>query len=320
MRSGVARLVLVATVLGLLHVGCSDLSGGGGNGGSAGMGGTTQPPEGPVRVAFIGDSITEAVGTPESAVNYPEHLETLLGSDFELGNFGVGGATMRDIGAFSYWGLPEFADAKAFEPHLVTIQLGTNDTKPAIWDADAYEANYRSMIEEMQALSSEPTILLLRPTPVFGENQWNIRGDVLQDEVLPIIDELGAEYDLAVVDVHTPLLDHADLFPDTVHPTAEGGRLIALELVSPIVEAAEERGFQISTVGNPAVFPCSEQGIRDAITEGGGPHTFDCDGPTTVVTQEAVVVDKGVALDGQGDLTIARDGIRTGFIAEEQAQ
>jgi len=30
------------------------------------------------------------------------------------------------------------------------------------------------------------------------------------------------------------------------------------------------------------VFPCTEQGIRDAIALGGGPHTFDCNGPSVV--------------------------------------
>ena len=30
-----------------------------------------------------------------------------------------------------------------------------------------------------------------------------------------------------------------------------------------------------------SLFPCTEQGIRDAIAEGGGPHFFACDGPTT---------------------------------------
>jgi hypothetical protein len=32
-----------------------------------------------------------------------------------------------------------------------------------------------------------------------------------------------------------------------------------------------------------SVCPCTEGGIRAAIAEGGGPFTFDCDGPTTVV-------------------------------------
>jgi hypothetical protein len=39
-----------------------------------------------------------------------------------------------------------------------------------------------------------------------------------------------------------------------------------------------------------------------------------------VVTQEALVIDKDVALDGQANLTVARDRIHAGFIVEEQAQ
>jgi hypothetical protein len=49
---------------------------------------------------------------------------------------------------------------------------------------------------------------------------------------------------------------------------------------------------------------CSEQGIRDAIAAGGGPHTFDCDSPTTVVTEGAIVIDNDVILDGSGELTL----------------
>jgi hypothetical protein len=52
------------------------------------------------------------------------------------------------------------------------------------------------------------------------------------------------------------------------------------------------------------VFPCTEQGIRDAIAEGGGPHTFDCDGPTNVATQSEIVIDKNVIIDGETLLTV----------------
>jgi hypothetical protein len=54
-------------------------------------------------------------------------------------------------------------------------------------------------------------------------------------------------------------------------------------------------------------FPCTEQGIRDAIAEGGGPQTFDCSGPTTVVTKAEIVIDNDVILDGEGNLTVDGD-------------
>jgi predicted outer membrane repeat protein len=49
---------------------------------------------------------------------------------------------------------------------------------------------------------------------------------------------------------------------------------------------------------------CTEQGIRDAIAAGGGPYTFACDGPTTVVTGAVVAIDNDVILDGEGNLTV----------------
>jgi hypothetical protein len=54
-------------------------------------------------------------------------------------------------------------------------------------------------------------------------------------------------------------------------------------------------------------FACTEQGIRDAIAQGGGPHTFDCDGPQTIVTKAEIVIDNEVTLDGNGDLTVDGD-------------
>ena len=54
-------------------------------------------------------------------------------------------------------------------------------------------------------------------------------------------------------------------------------------------------------------FACTEQGILDAIAEGGGPHTFACDGPQTVTTQAEIVIDNDVILDGEGKLTVDGD-------------
>ena len=51
-------------------------------------------------------------------------------------------------------------------------------------------------------------------------------------------------------------------------------------------------------------FHCTEQGVRNAIAAGGGPYTFDCDGPTTVVTEAEIAIAKDVILDGQGNLTV----------------
>ena len=52
---------------------------------------------------------------------------------------------------------------------------------------------------------------------------------------------------------------------------------------------------------------CAEQGILDAIAAGGGPYTFDCNGPQTVVTQAEIAIHNDVILDGEGNVTVDGD-------------
>ncbi|MGB8221809.1 MAG: choice-of-anchor Q domain-containing protein [Polyangiales bacterium] len=56
--------------------------------------------------------------------------------------------------------------------------------------------------------------------------------------------------------------------------------------------------------GRIGSFPCTEQGIRDAIAEGGGPHFFACDEQTPVVLTEELVIDNDVIFDGEGELIL----------------
>lgn len=74
----------------------------------------------------------------------------------------------------------------------------------------------------------------------------------------------------------------------------------------PVEDAAECAGGAGICLSGKCVgrFPCTERGIRDAIAAGGGPHTFACDGPTTVVTEAEITIDKEVILDGEDNLTI----------------
>ena len=87
----------------------------------------------------------------------------------------------------------------------------------------------------------------------------------------------------------------------------------ALGLV-PLVGCGETSGAMTEA------FPCTEQGIRDAIAEGGGPHTFNCGGPATVVTGAEIVIDKNVVLDGESNLTVDGNNDHTVFVVPEFMQ
>src|SRR5262245_35770894 len=87
-----------------------------------------------IKVACIGDSITEGGNLDNPSVNaYPIVLGRLLGTNYITRNFGVSGRTLLRKGDFPYWNDPAFRNATNFAPNIVTIKLGTNDSKPQNW-------------------------------------------------------------------------------------------------------------------------------------------------------------------------------------------
>lgn len=57
--------------------------------------------------------------------------------------------------------------------------------------------------------------------------------------------------------------------------------------------------------------PCTLDGIRGAVAEGGGPYTFDCEGSTIIASENApgannVIIDNDVQLDGEGNILLAK--------------
>jgi lysophospholipase L1-like esterase len=175
----------------------------------------------PVKVACIGDSITEGAGA-EGGKSYPAQLQGMLGDQWAVSNFGVSGRTLLKKGDFPYWNEAKYQSALKSEPDVVISMLGTNDTKPQNWKfEDEFAADYAELVKSFQALPSKPRILVCRPCPVpepgnFGINEKNLKVWMKR------IDKLAKDMDLGVIDMHKALDDQPELLPDRVHPNTEG--------------------------------------------------------------------------------------------------
>lgn len=197
--------------------------------------------ESKIRVACIGDSITYGSGIQGRESNsYPAVLQRLLGDRYEVRNFGVSATTLLKKGDKPYWNDPAFAKATRFQPQVVVIKLGTNDTKPqnkiSIRD---FATDYAAMIDHFARLRTKPTIYACLPVPVFA-TRWGINEATVTNAVLPAIRKAAAEKKVHVIDLHQALSGKPELFPDQVHPNAEGARLIA-EAVAAAVSASTRK-------------------------------------------------------------------------------
>ena len=182
----------------------------------------------PVKVACIGDSITFGYGIKGRNENsYPAQLGKMLGKSHEVRNFGVSASTMLKKGNKPYWTLKQFQAAQDYQPHIVVIKLGTNDTKPGNWKHKAeFAPNYIEMVKRFQALESKPAVWICYPVPVFPE-RWGINDKTVREDVIPLIDRVGEQTGARVIDVYKPLEGKPELVPDKVHPNGAGARIIA---------------------------------------------------------------------------------------------
>ena len=181
-----------------------------------------------IRVACVGDSITYGASIEDRENNnYPVVLGRSLGEKFEVRNFGVSGATLLKKGDFSYWDRPAFKAATQFNPHVVVIKLGTNDTKPQNWKHAAdYAADYEAMIDHFAALPAKPKIWLCSPAPVY-QTRWGISEKSVVEEVIPKVQALAKRKGLPIIDLYTALSGKPEMFPDKIHPNAAGARVMA---------------------------------------------------------------------------------------------
>lgn len=175
----------------------------------------------PVKVACIGDSITQGSGAGPGR-SYPTQLQELLGDKWKVGNFGVSGRTLLKKGDFPYWNEKKYQEALQFLPDVVIIMLGTNDTKPQNFKHEKeFSDDYAELVNSFQGLASEPRIYVCRPCPVPDPGNFGINDKNLQVYIKKV-DELAEEMNLGVIDMHKALADKPQMLPDKVHPNAEG--------------------------------------------------------------------------------------------------
>ena len=211
-----------------------------------------------IRVACLGNSITDGFGIDmASAYGYPAMLQKKLGADYWVRNFGVSARTMLNKGDYPYMNEPAWRDALDFQPDIVIIKLGTNDSKPENWQ---YGTEFRQDLEQMiftfrpdlqqyasmpakkaqkamakalakaaksGAAPAKPRIVLCTPIPAF-KSTWNINDSVIINGIIPIQQEIAAKYGLEVIDLHTLYANDGDkMLSDGIHPDGKGAARMA---------------------------------------------------------------------------------------------
>ena len=182
------------------------------------------------KVACVGDSITWGFTILNPGKHgYPAVLQHLLGEGFEVRNFGYNDAAARFDAETPYVRKRVYRESLEWEPDIVILMLGTNDTKPWNWNPEVFRRDYARIVDSYLALPSHPKVVLVAPIRIFRVINMPIlvlNPDVLEEGVRPAIHEIGAEKGLSVVDLYG-LFDSARYCRDGIHPQRHGARMLA---------------------------------------------------------------------------------------------
>lgn len=187
-----------------------------------------------VKVACVGDSITRGTFVwRRKTRSYPAQLQSMLGERFVVRGFGVNGHAVQRSSDRPYWDSRAFALSGAFEPDVVLIMLGTNDSRGDNWKGvGPFSEEYRRLVTHYLSLESSPRVWLLTPPALFrlGRSEQVRYGmsEPAIKEICEAIRRMAPDLGCEVIDINRVTAEHPEAFKfDGVHPGGAGATLIA---------------------------------------------------------------------------------------------
>lgn len=185
-----------------------------------------------VKVACVGDSITQGINSDSNDMTYPAYLQKMLGWEYCVLNAGLSGYSICNNDPYAYCKSNQYSTALAFVPDVVIFALGTNDSNPSQewkdWsDAtrkDLFLDSAREILDAFIDANEDVQIYMCLPTPLFdGKGHWdaiNWNKNILAYS-LPLLKQVAEEYSLRQIDLHTWGLGQEPVFTDGLHPKNE---------------------------------------------------------------------------------------------------
>lgn len=204
--------------------------------GLSGVSQSSEPQEGQVRIACVGDSITYGHGISNwEKNNYPARLGKLMGKDYHVQSFGVPGRAVQDNSDQPYRVLEHYQKSLEYEADIIVFMMGTNDSKPENWfGEEAFKEAMLSLLDSYLAGEKQPQIYLCTPAKAFFTEGFtgNVTEYDIQPEIVDVIDgiirQIAEERGYPLIDIYTLTAENPEWFEkDGVHPSNAGAAAIA---------------------------------------------------------------------------------------------
>lgn len=192
---------------------------------------------GAIKVATVGDSLTYGYGLENREQDaYPSILADLLGSHYQVSNFGLSGRSLQSTADFPYFNEKNAQLSLESDADIVIIMIGSNDSRGPYWNKERFVSEYRKMVERYINLPSHPDVFLVVP-PFVPTSRFGLNNVIIRDELQEIIPKIAQEFDLPFINLY-PLTDGKEAYySDGLHLTPLGNQLVAQTVFSHLLGA-----------------------------------------------------------------------------------
>lgn len=205
-----------------------------------------------IKIACIGDSITEGFGLKNSCTDsYPVILGYMLGDKYEVRNFGITGKCVQKDSNDPYWKSGRIPKIKEFDPDIIIVKLGTNDSKGVNWKSpEIFQSDYEAYLDEVSNPNKKQTFILATGAWV-KKDAIGITRKVITEGVNPTVRKIAKKRGLKIIDFHSLLEDHPDWYCDDIHPNEQGAYKMAEFAYKFLTAKKIRRKSHISAAKNP---------------------------------------------------------------------
>lgn len=201
-----------------------------------------KPDSGKRIIACVGDSLTYGAGVrlTRARDSYPARLGALLGSDWQVLNYGLSWRTLQDEGDLPYRTDRFFRKSQGCGAEIYLLMLGSNDAKYYNWDEGNYRKELTQFVKTYRELPQHPLVVLMQPTIAWPDRHhkdpYGLMLGVIGRELHDIIGEVGKETGCPVIDLYRLSKGHREWFQDDSHPNRKGNDMIAHYIRSALIE------------------------------------------------------------------------------------
>ncbi len=209
-----------------------------------------------IKVACVGDSITQGINSADPTKTYPNYLQNMLGLEYYVLNAGLSGYSIVSTDEYAYCKSQQYVDAKALKADVVIFNLGTNDANPTPtqpyknWDNAANDRenkfiqSTKDLLDSFKAANPDCQIYICLPSSLFAVagDQWGAEAWTanIVKHSHPLLKQIANDYGYPTIDLFDWSKEHSEVFTDGLHPKDETYEVYAKYIYDSIKETIKK--------------------------------------------------------------------------------